>query len=67
MRELKRGSSSKGAQAREQKREGKKAGRRASTRKAFSRSHALEGLVLVQGVQLLGDMGWELQQPSFII
>ena len=44
MRELKEGRSSKGAQAREQA--GKKAGRQASTRKAFSRSHALEGLVL---------------------
>ena len=42
-RELKRGSSSEGALAREQA--GKKEGRQASTRKAFSRSHALEGLV----------------------
>ena len=52
MRELKRGSSSEGAQARELKggksrgeQAGKKAGRLASTRRAFSRSHALEGLV----------------------
>ena len=43
MRELKQESSCKGALAREQA--GKKAGRQASTRKAFSRSHALEGLV----------------------
>ena len=44
-RELKRGSSSEGALAREQ--EGKKAERQASTRKAFSWSHALEGLVSI--------------------
>ena len=43
MEELKWRSSSKGALAREQA--GQKAGRQASTRKAFSRSHALEGLV----------------------
>ena len=41
--ELKQKSSSKREQAREQA--GKRAGRQASTRKAFSRSHALEGLV----------------------
>ena len=42
-RELKQGSQSRGEQA------GKKAGRLASTRRAFSRSHALEGLVEAVG------------------
>ena len=45
MRELKQGSLSKGALANEQA--CKKAGRQASTRKAFSWSHSLEGLVLL--------------------
>ena len=48
-RELKQGSSSKGALAREQA--GKKAGKQASTWKAFSQSHALEGLVVLKKTQ----------------
>ena len=44
-RELKQRSSSKGAQARELKQGSSSKGAQASTRKAFSRSHVLEGLV----------------------
>ena len=47
-RELKQGSSSEGAQVRELERGSKKAGRQASPRRAFSQSHALEGLVLTK-------------------